>query len=163
MIPTSRIPPRYGQPGPAMLASLGTTRVGLGRPRTFSAPCQPMRVWDGVSMEAARSLTFVLHPVPPFRLDLTAWTLRRRARNPIDRWDGHPYARTIVVGERAVDLEVTAEGSRLRVFARGATSPAVRTAATELLRRALGLQIDLAAFYRLARGDARLAHLVDRF
>ena len=31
-------------------------------------------------------LTFIIRPVPPFRLDLTAWALRRRARNVIDRW-----------------------------------------------------------------------------
>jgi DNA-3-methyladenine glycosylase II len=113
-------------------------------------------------MQAVPPLTFVLHPVQPFRLDLTAWALRRRTGNLIDRWDGRAYMRTIVVGDRAVDLEVTAAGSGLRVVAR-ANDPAIRTAATELLRRALGLQIDLADFYRMARGDARLARLVDRF
>jgi hypothetical protein len=38
------------------------------------------------------ALTFALRPIPPFRLDLTVWALRRRARNMIGRWDGSTYA-----------------------------------------------------------------------
>jgi DNA-3-methyladenine glycosylase II len=45
------------------------------------------------------SLTFVLRPIPPFRLDLTVWALRRRPRNLIDRWDGTAYRRVIVTGD----------------------------------------------------------------
>ena len=30
--------------------------------------------------------TLFLEPVPPFRLDLTVWTLRRRPDNAVDRW-----------------------------------------------------------------------------
>jgi DNA-3-methyladenine glycosylase II len=108
-------------------------------------------------------LSFALHPIAPFRLDLTAWALRRRANNEIDRWDGRRYARTIVVGERAVDVEVTAEGAALRVVVHGGTGREVRAAATAAVTRALGLDIDLADFYRMARGDTRLAPLVERF
>ena len=43
----------------------------------------------------------ILRPVPPFRLDLTVWALRRRARNAIDRWDGTTYCRVVV---RGIDL-----------------------------------------------------------
>jgi len=115
----------------------------------------------------ARELSFVLHPIAPFRLDLTAWALRRRANNEIDRWDGRTYSRTIVVGDRAVDLAVAQVGSAsrpaLRVVARGAAGRAVRAAATAAVSRALGLDIDLAGFYGMARHDARLAPLVDRF
>lgn len=35
-------------------------------------------------------IQFVVEPVPPFRLDLTAWVLRRRPANVVDRWDGAP-------------------------------------------------------------------------
>ena len=115
----------------------------------------------------ARELSFVLHPVAPFRLDLTAWTLRRRAINELDRWDGHTYARTIAVADRAVDVEVTQSGSAsrpaLNVIVRGAAGRGVRTTATAALSRALGLDLDLADFYRMARADARLASLVDQF
>ena len=44
---------------------------------------------------------FVLRPIPPFRLDLTVWALRRRPRNLIDRWDGTTYRRVIVIGRTA--------------------------------------------------------------
>jgi DNA-3-methyladenine glycosylase II len=111
----------------------------------------------------ARELSFIVHPVAPFRLDLTAWALRRRAINELDRWDGRTYARTIAVGERAVDVEVTQSRSALRVIVRGATGRAVRTTVTAALSRALGLDLDLADFYRMARRDARLAPLVERF
>jgi DNA-3-methyladenine glycosylase II len=50
------------------------------------------------------SLTFVARPIPPFRLDLTVWALRRRPRNLIDRWDGTTYRRVIVVGGRPTEL-----------------------------------------------------------
>jgi DNA-3-methyladenine glycosylase II len=115
----------------------------------------------------ARELSFVLHPIAPFRLDLTAWALRRRAINEIDRWDGHTYARTIASGDRAVDVEVTQAGSAsrpaLHVAVRGGAGHVVRTTVTAALSRALGLGIDLEDFYRMARADARLAPLVDRF
>jgi hypothetical protein len=45
----------------------------------------------GQARLAARGLgrlTFLVEPVPPFRLDLTVWALRRRASNAVDRWDG---------------------------------------------------------------------------
>jgi DNA-3-methyladenine glycosylase II len=108
-----------------------------------------------------------LHPIAPFRLDLTVWALRRRAHNEIDRWDGHRYARTIAVDDHAVDLEATAAGpaSRpaLRVVVRGAAGREVRARAAATLTRSLGLEIDLGNFYRMARNDARLAPLVAQF
>jgi DNA-3-methyladenine glycosylase II len=115
----------------------------------------------------ARELSFLVHPVPPFRLDLTAWALRRRTNNEIDRWNGRTYARTVPVGDRAADLEVVQIGSAsrpaLRVVVRGAVGRGARTAATAALSRALGIAIDLAGFYRMARDDARLAPLAERF
>ena len=42
----------------------------------------------------ATPVRFTLEPVPPFRLDLTVWTLRRRPHNTIDDWDGETYRRT---------------------------------------------------------------------
>ena len=41
--------------------------------------------------------SFVLQPVPPFRRDLTVWTLRRRPDNALDRWDGRTYRRVLVL------------------------------------------------------------------
>lgn len=116
----------------------------------------------------ARELAFVLHPVPPFRLDLTAWALRRRPNNTIDRWDGHTYARALVVGEQPVDVRVTTAGTtrrpRLEVAVRAdRLTSTLRSAVTGHLERTLGLRLDLRAFYRMARADRHLAPLVERF
>jgi hypothetical protein len=36
---------------------------------------------------------FSIDLVPPFRLDLSVWALRRRPGNTVDRWDGTSYRR----------------------------------------------------------------------
>ena len=71
--------------------------------------------------------SFSITPIPPFRLDLTAWALRRRPENAIDRWDGRTYRRVLMIDGQAVEvavhqsggpekpqLEVDLTGSRLR-------------------------------------------------
>src|SRR5437660_9503260 len=55
-------------------------------------------------------LRFTIRPVPPFRLDLTVWALRRRARNLVDRWDGTTYRRVVVVSGRATELSARQVG-----------------------------------------------------
>jgi len=113
------------------------------------------------------SLTFVLRPVPPFRLDLTVWALRRRQRNLMDRWDGTTYRRVLVVGGRPTELAVRQARSftaRLRVTA----TPPPRTRLDRrhvraTLDRLLGLGIDLTEWYHMAADDERLRPLADRF
>ena len=48
----------------------------------------------------AGTVKFRLSPRAPFRLDLTAWTLRRQAENAVDRWDGSIYRRILAAGRR---------------------------------------------------------------
>jgi DNA-3-methyladenine glycosylase II len=114
------------------------------------------------------SRTFVLRPVPPFRLDLTVWALRRRQRNLIDRWDGSTYRRVIVMAGRPIELAVRQAGSssapRLIVTA----TPPPRTLLENrrvrtIVDRLLGLRVDLTDWYRMAAGDARLRLLADAF
>jgi len=57
------------------------------------------------------SLTFELAPVAPFRLDFTAWALRRRPENQIDRWDGSTYRRVILIRGEPAEVHVSQEGS----------------------------------------------------
>ena len=52
-------------------------------------------------------LEFELEPRAPFRLDLTAWALRRQAHNAIDRWDGLTYQRAMSLDGDPVALSVT--------------------------------------------------------
>jgi DNA-3-methyladenine glycosylase II len=111
---------------------------------------------------------FFLEPVPPFRLDLTAWTLRRRADNAIDRWDGATYRRALTLPGGPVEVAVVQTGppeaARLRVKVHGAPlNPEVKQAVTAALEKLLGLRIDLAAFYRLASRGVELGPLAERF
>ena len=114
------------------------------------------------------SLSFTLRPIPPFRLDLTSWALRRRAHNQVDRWDGATWRRVLVIGDEAMEAAVnqsgTAEHPRLQVVLSGPrVPPHAKTIAAERLRRILGLRVDLSSFYRLAAQDKQLAPLATRF
>lgn len=113
------------------------------------------------------SFTFVLKPKPPFRLDLTAWALRRRARNVVDQWDGTTYRRVLVIDNTPLEIAVRQTGSKdnpeLITAVTGASGPIARTRVPQLLKQMLGLEIDLVPFYVLARHDRRLAPLVEEF
>jgi DNA-3-methyladenine glycosylase II len=113
-------------------------------------------------------LEVVITPVPPFRLDLTAWALRRRPNNLVDRWDGQVYRRVMVLGDRPVELEVSQSGftesAPVHVTVTGirpgsAIEPTVRA----VVERMLGLQVNLEEFYQKVAGDRRLDALVTRF
>ena len=120
------------------------------------------------TIPAMSRLTYSLKPVPPFRLDLAAWVLRRRPENPIDRWDGRCYRRALAVEGGPVEVAVTQTGPpeapRLRVAVEGERAgPGTRPAVTAALERSLGIRIDLATFGRLASRDVRLKPLARRF
>jgi DNA-3-methyladenine glycosylase II len=112
--------------------------------------------------------SFSIMPTPPFRLDFTAWALRRRPENAIDRWDGRTYRRVLMIdgqsvevavhqsgGPEAPQLEIDVTGSRVTVQQ--------EERARLLLERMMGVHRDLKPFYRLAKHDPRLRPLVDEF
>lgn len=110
----------------------------------------------------------VVRPIPPFRLDLTVWALRRRARNAIDRWDGATYRRLVVVGRRRTELAVRQEGTpgapRLVVTA----TPSLRTTSERrrvraIVGRVLGPHVDLREWHQMADRDRHLRTLATRF
>jgi DNA-3-methyladenine glycosylase II len=111
---------------------------------------------------------FELRPPWPFRLDLTAWALRRRAQNAIDRWNGRSYERTLLVSGAPLELAVTqlgrASAPRLEVVVRGAgIGSAAETDARIALVRLLGLDVDLSGFYARAARDRLLAELAHHY
>jgi DNA-3-methyladenine glycosylase II len=57
--------------------------------------------------------TFTMPALPPFRLDLTVWALRRRPDNAIDTWDGRTYRRALEIDGRTVELATVQGGSSL--------------------------------------------------
>ena len=113
-------------------------------------------------------ISFRLKPVPPFRLDLTAWVLRRRVDNLWDRWDGQVYRRVLILRGKPVEVRVSQSGPppkpKLDVTAIGPRlGPEAKPFLTETLNRMLGLQIHLGKFYRFAGKDRLLKGLVQRF
>jgi DNA-3-methyladenine glycosylase II len=121
---------------------------------------------SGGRRHVSRSL--LLRPVPPFRLDLTVWALRRRSRNLIDRWDGTTYRRVIVLGKRPTELAMRQIGSPTAARLAVTATPFPRTLAERrqvrsIVVRLLGLRIDLTQWYRMAESDVRLRQLADKF
>ncbi len=111
---------------------------------------------------------FSLKPVPPFRLDLTVWALRRRPDNLVDRWDGRTYRRILLHdgGPVEISVEQTAPPDRptIRVDISGkvggrSAEPAVRA----VVERLLGVRTDLSGFYGFAETDPLLGPLAERF
>ena len=113
-------------------------------------------------------ISFELKPNPPFRLDLTAWALRRRPDNIVDRWDGRTYGRVLLINGRPFETEVTQSGTldhpRLQITVIGSQlSPRLKATVTSALERMLSLRTDLSDFYRFARRDKKLWELSQRF
>jgi DNA-3-methyladenine glycosylase II len=109
-------------------------------------------------------IRFWLKPMPPFRLDLTVWALRRRPANRIDRWDGATYRRVLPVGSGLVEVAVAQRGTKLDVTAKGSRlSASVKPEIAAALERLLGFRVDLSGFYALAARDRRLNALAQRF
>ena len=113
-------------------------------------------------------MMFSMPVLPPFRLDLTVWALRRRVDNAVDNWDGRTYLRALKVDTGAIELAAVQVGSfaapEIAVTLTGTTldqrsEQAARVALTHLL----GLELDLSPFYRLAESDPLLRTLAERF
>lgn len=114
------------------------------------------------------SVTFTLKPLPPFRLDLTVWVLRRRPDNLLDCWDGTTYRRTLVLQGIITSVAVRQTGTiaspalLVNLLApRLDTDMTIEAAA--VLERMLGLRTDLNGFYDLAARDRNLSVLAERF
>jgi DNA-3-methyladenine glycosylase II len=112
-------------------------------------------------------VSFRLKPHPPFRLDLTAWAIRRRPHNTIDHFDGETYRRVVIIDDKPVAISVRQiappKSPEIEVVAVGPGATKKNASAIEaIVNRILGLSIDLRGFYRLAREDASLGPLVNR-
>src|SRR6185503_1401132 len=95
--------------------------------------------------------TFSLDPLPPFRLDLTAWALRRRPINAIDSWDGEAYSRVLAIDDRPVFIRI--------IQSRGLRSPRLQIDAAAdrlpvnaeqkivgVVEKLLGLRVNMKSF-----------------
>lgn len=124
----------------------------------------------------------LLRPKPPYRLDLVVRALRRRPDNPVDRWDGRAWSRTVAVGGTVCRWTVRQDGpveepllaARLELEpplpagpapgAQGAAPTGEATAWARLaLDRLLGLSVDLSDFQAFADRDRPLRELAARW
>jgi len=113
-------------------------------------------------------MKFSIKPVAPFRLDLTAWAIRRRRENQMDRWHDKCYSRVLAIGDDAVRVVVKQTGDeaapRLQVDTTGGPdSPAVKAAVKAALGHLLGTSVHLTPFYDLAGNEPRLDQLAAAF
>ncbi len=152
------------------VASLTTDRIVPKTKETKGEDC--MRARDRTPAarlaSAPDQITLFVVPIPPFRLDLTAWALRRRPQNLVDRWDGTTYRRVVPFGDVPVEMAVRQIGAspapRLRVCLTGARlQPEFQREARTLVEKMFGLSVDLAPFYQMANGDPKLSALVEKF
>jgi DNA-3-methyladenine glycosylase II len=109
----------------------------------------------------------VIEPGKPFRLDLTAWALRRRAHNEVDGWDGRVYSRVLALGDEvgmvSVEQNGAADAPRLTITLAGATLDQSSEALLHhALDRLLGLPVDLSGFRAMAATDPLLDQLAAR-
>ena len=124
----------------------------------------------GRARPSAPTARLVINVDSPFRLDYVVWALRRRAHNEVDRFDAGCYRRVLCLAGEPAEVTVRQDGSAgtpsLAVELHGPAGPtgaAAVAAARPVLERMLGLTADLAGFYRVAAGDARLNALAARF
>lgn len=85
--------------------------------------------------------------------------------DPANRVAGGAFRRVLGLGGALIPYEVRWRGpvddTRLAVRVPAARSPRVAAAVTAEVRRIFGLDFDLPAFYRLAKGDPALAGLIE--
>ena len=113
--------------------------------------------------------SFEIEVVPPFRLEYTAWTIRRRAHNATDLWDAETgtYRRSVLIDDQPVALGVTQSGdpdrATINVSYEGVKNiPELEAGIRQILKRMLGLEIDLSGFYTIAGRDPVLGPIADR-
>lgn len=108
---------------------------------------------------------FTLSALPPFRLDLTVWALRRRQKNLIDRWNGKEYTRVFVIDRNATLVTVEQQNATdlLITVICANKIPKLQEIVTDMLTKMLGTDRNLDEFYRLTAQDKYLKTLSSSF
>jgi len=114
-----------------------------------------------------RKLT--LSAIAPFKLDLTVRALRRRDTNRVDRWGAGQYSRVLVLDNSPIGIVAVQEGTRsvpnlsITLHCQGAIRERLEERTLSVVRKMLGLEIDLRQFYRIAAEKAPLRELAEEF
>jgi DNA-3-methyladenine glycosylase II len=128
---------------------------------------EPGFVGSASPVVASTNRPLQIMPLAPFRLDLTAWALRRRPHNAIDDWEQCTYRRVLPIDDGSAALSVTQDGTpeAPRLSARvGAMriGPSSERLVRRRLNRLLGLEVDLSDFAAMAAPDPLLGPLAAR-
>jgi DNA-3-methyladenine glycosylase II len=115
-------------------------------------------------------LVIDLRPVPPFRLDLTVWALKRRPDYTVEGWDGTTYRKVLLDGDRPFGMSVEQIGKPDRAVLRIETigepgdggTDRRDLLAVDACRVLLGTHVDLTKFYSTAANSPHLAALASR-
>lgn len=113
--------------------------------------------------------TLIIPVASPFRLDLTAWVLRRRPKNSVDRWNGKAYSRTLVLQDVPLEVTVIQTGTlqlpKLTISLRSHTrlSTEQQAEAQALVQKMLGLVVAVEPFYELTAKLPELNGLARQF
>ncbi len=112
-------------------------------------------------------IPLAVRPKPPFRLDFTVWTLRRRQENIVDRWDNTTYKRAAVLDGKAAEISVSQRGSAENPLLEVTVTSTVEEPKEEeiciFIERTLGTNVDLSDFYRFGERKPKLGSLILRF
>lgn len=110
-------------------------------------------------------MKILLAPDGPLHAGATLARYHLWGEDPANRLAGNALLRVLRFGARLVPYEVRTHGTvdepRIAVRVPGGRGAAIRDAVTAEVRRLFGLDFDLAGFYRMAKGDAALAPLVE--
>jgi DNA-3-methyladenine glycosylase II len=111
-------------------------------------------------------MNIVLTPEGPLDVGGTLARYRIWGEDPSNRVDGDTFRRVLRLDGRLVPYEVRWSGSvdepRLTIRAPGLRAATAGAALVREVRAVFGLDFDLPGFYRMAKGDAVLAPLVER-
>ncbi len=110
-------------------------------------------------------MKIVLTPDGPLDAGRTLARYHLWGEDPANRVEGDVFRRILKVDGRLLPYEVRCSGpvdaAHLQVSVPGARGAPVEAAARAEVRRIFGLDFDLPGFYRMAKGDAALATLVE--
>ncbi len=116
----------------------------------------------------SEAFSFRISPVPPFRLDLTCWALRRSRENSIDAWDGSSYSRLFTMDNTIAEVTAGQSGPpgkpALKVNVSGPEGILkLKRRIESRIRMMFGTDIDLTGFYKIAAHDSRLKKIAAEF
>jgi DNA-3-methyladenine glycosylase II len=100
----------------------------------------------------------IVKVAPPYSLSFTVQVLRRVPTNVVEQWDGSTYRRALRLGSDEYILSVRQlDETTLHVDANRPPDPVI-----PLLRRTLGLDVDLSEAFRLGAAESWLASTIEQ-